>query len=85
MTDIGPQRVTPLGALLFSISLVYGLTNLDMCSLDQGLVIKQSKNLKSGLTSFCGQPLEIKCPEHFGVFCSVQLLTLGLKSTYPNL
>ena len=88
MTDIGPQRVTPLGALLFSISLVYftlWITNLDMCSLDQGLVIEQSKNLKSGLTSFCGQPLEIKCPEHFGVFCSVQLLTLGLKSTYPNL
>ena len=23
MTDIGPQRVTPLGALLFKISLVY--------------------------------------------------------------
>ena len=72
MTDIGPQRVTPLGALLFSISLVYfTLWTYKfgyVLFIDQGLVIEQSKNLKSGLTSFCGQPLEIKCPEHFGVF-----------------
>ena len=41
MTDIGPQRVTPLGALLFLLyTLLYGLPNLDMCSLDQGLVIE---------------------------------------------
>ena len=49
-----------------------------ICIKDQQLLIEQCESPKCGLTSFCSQLLEIKCPENCQDSSTVQLVLFDL-------